>query len=808
MPDYLAPGVYVEETNYRDSSLTGVSTSTAAFVGPTAYGPTSGTPQLITCLADFTRIYGGFDQLTFSGPTATMPNYMALAVRAFFQEGGSLAYVSRLYAPATSKVQSHVATAILRNAAGTLTVAAAAPGPEANGTNVTFNFKLQPPSAEPPAAGTVMVSDVQDGPEGASAHGIYVMGANGQLYDKDGTAKGTFADLSSSHQLRTLVISGMTAQTPGSVESSFVTAQMTLNPDAADFARTTPDQPVVVSYVPANNQTMGHAANVAELLLHVPGLGSSLLDSLGRLQPNTDVPATVTLTAGTMASGGSGQTGTASYSGASSSWSVTARWPGAYGNASVQCTLRTGPNCLVSGTVKGVSDYDVLVPTGSTNASDAPSYLVRMQPDSSGRLQPVLYQGTTAVTIPTSGTLLQLVMDVVVTMPDAAGTTYTYSGLTWDPADPRSLSQTFFDNPQDPTIPIIVELPAGVAGDAVANAVLKLAPTKGSTLQQLLGKTLSTVSAPAPAILLPLKGGSDGVVPVSGDYDGSSSPDEKVGLVALEDVEDVAIVAAPGSTASYDSAKPANVVAITEALIAHCEKMKYRVAVLDSPPGLSVQNMLAYRQNFDSEYAAMYYPWVQVMDPTSNRVVNTPPSGFVAGIYARSDGQYGVEKAPANEVVRTAVGFEFTINKGQQEVLNPAGVNCFRVFPQTGKRLWGARSISSDVLWRYINVRRYFCYLEHSIDNGMQWAVFMDNGQQLWDNVRRTVESFLMTEWKNGRLMGGKPTDAYFVNCGFPATMTQNDLDNGRLVCEVGVSPVRPAEFVIFRVGQWLASAN
>ena len=179
----------------------------------------------------------------------------------------------------------------------------------------------------------------------------------------------------------------------------------------------------------------------------------------------------------------------------------------------------------------------------------------------------------------------------------------------------------------------------------------------------------------------------------------------------------------------------------------------------------------------------------------------------MAGIYARNDTEHAVFKSPANEVVRLAIDFEQRINKAQQDVLNPQGVNCFRYFPGHGFLLWGARTISDDPEWKYVSVRRYFAYLEHSIDRGTQWVVFENNGPQLWDNVRRTVEDFLFNEWKMGALLGDKPDQAYFVRCD-RSTMTQNDLDNGRLVCLIGVAVVKPAEFVIFRIGQWTAKTN
>ena len=231
--------------------------------------------------------------------------------------------------------------------------------------------------------------------------------------------------------------------------------------------------------------------------------------------------------------------------------------------------------------------------------------------------------------------------------------------------------------------------------------------------------------------------------------------------------------------------------------------MRYRIAVLDSAEGQTISEVRTCAR-VDSKHAALYYPWVTVLDPITRREINLPPSGFVAGIYARNDVERGVYKAPANEVVRLALGFETLLNKGQQEILNPEGVNCFRFFEGRGMRLWGARTISSDPEWKYVNVRRYFAYLERSVDKGTQWAVFEPNGEQLWANVRRTIEDFLLNEWQNGALLGDKPERAFFVRCD-RSTMTQNDLDNGRLVCLVGVAPLKPAEFVIFRIGQWTA---
>jgi phage tail sheath protein FI len=234
----------------------------------------------------------------------------------------------------------------------------------------------------------------------------------------------------------------------------------------------------------------------------------------------------------------------------------------------------------------------------------------------------------------------------------------------------------------------------------------------------------------------------------------------------------------------------------------------YRFAVLDVPRSKTASEAAAYRRNFDSKQAASYYPWVTVKNPSGkpNQAphLNLPPSGFICGIYARCDLERGVFKAPANEVVHSAVGLERLITQSEQETLNLAGVNCLRHFSGKGYRVWGARTAASDPEWKYVNVRRYFIYLEQSIDQGTQWAVFEPNAEPLWAKVRRAVSDFLIGEWRRGGLLGQKTEAAFFVRCD-RSTMTQSDINNGRLICLVGVAPIRPAEFVMFRIGQWTA---
>lgn len=305
---------------------------------------------------------------------------------------------------------------------------------------------------------------------------------------------------------------------------------------------------------------------------------------------------------------------------------------------------------------------------------------------------------------------------------------------------------------------------------------------------------------PAASVDFTLSGGSDGVEPSAGHYATALHP--------LEALEDIAMVGTPGAGLYSDAH---NIMA--GALIPHVEAPRaYRVAILESGPKMLDAEYQSLRSQIDSSYAALYVPWIVTPNPLAVSGANVspqvivPPTGFVAGIYARSDTETSVAKAPANEVVVGATGLERAIDLAGQQVLNPLGINCIRYFPEGGYRVWGARTVSSDAEWKYVNVRRYLVYLEHSIDTGTQWAVFEANGSALWARVVSAVDSFLNKEFTAGNLLGTTPADAYFVRCD-RTTMTQNDLDTGRLVCLIGVAVLKPAEFVIFRIGQMTANA-
>ena len=237
-------------------------------------------------------------------------------------------------------------------------------------------------------------------------------------------------------------------------------------------------------------------------------------------------------------------------------------------------------------------------------------------------------------------------------------------------------------------------------------------------------------------------------------------------------------------------------------MITNCEIVGDRLAILDPPPGLSPHQVTDWRvaqAGYDSAYATVYYPWLHVVDPSDGGLRTVPPSGHAAGIWARTDEARGVHAAPANETVRGAVALEIDLTHAEHELLNPNGINSIRSFPGRGIRVWGARTLSSDPEWRYVNVRRLVNYLEEFIAKGTRWVVLEPKDEDLWARIRRSVTAFLVDEWRRGALSGRTPAEAFYVTCD-RETNPAEAVDAGLVTCEVGVAPVKAAEFVIFRV--------
>jgi phage tail sheath protein FI len=371
------------------------------------------------------------------------------------------------------------------------------------------------------------------------------------------------------------------------------------------------------------------------------------------------------------------------------------------------------------------------------------------------------------------------------------------------PVDPTDATKITDPNRREPTI---LEVYDNLSADTSSIDFYQTVVNGSSSLVRVDQIDPTNIDRPADLPLGMLAGlgapgtGTPADVLAIADYTGRALPAlpdgtvHKTGLLGFEQVDEIAIVVAPDyhETATLD----------TE-LIAHCTQMRDRFAILHSRPGIdTLANINNIRPPQDTTFAAFYFPWIKVFNPLINQDSRIPPSGHIAGIYAKTDVERGVFKAPANEVVVGARSVEFQVTKREQDILNPRGVNCIRVFPARGIRVWGARTASTNTLWKYINVRRYFLYVGESIDEGTQWVVFEPNDEKLWARVKQTITQFLVTEWRNGALMGTKQQEAFFVKVD-RTTMTQSDIDNGRLICIIGLAVVKPAEFVIFRLAQF-----
>ena len=484
-----------------------------------------------------------------------------------------------------------------------------------------------------------------------------------------------------------------------------------------------------------------------------------------------------------------------------------ARWPGDAGEVHVRAEVLRSKNLAFDsggGVVqvkraRAGAVVEIIPAAGPIPVGNAPANLAQLavvQVDAAG-VQTFIRNA--AAVVPAATDIIQL-LELRVTVSVDAERTDVHNELGLHPAQKRYIGKILQrDDPEDE--------------DAVVWLDWDPEPPADPEPLFLPARLLAALQANASPRL---DGGDDGTMATDSDFAGrDADPDDAsmpaTGLTALGDIDDIAIVALPDSGDMVDVDTS---FATASALVAHAERLRYRIAVVDAPRQSSMNEIRDFRGRFDSKYAAMYHPWIEILDPTERasqgapqRRLLLPPSGFVTGIYARSDIERGVHKAPANEVVRGLTRFELNINKGRNDVLNPEGVNCLRFFEGRGNRVWGARTMSSDPEWKYVNVRRLFIYLEHTLDIGTQWAVFEPNNERLWANVRRMVEDFLLVLWRDGALLGEKPEQAYFVRCD-RSTMTQNDLDNGRMICLVGVAPVKPAEFVIFRVGQWTADVK
>lgn len=741
MSEYLAPGVFVEEVSFRSKSIEGVGTSVCGMVGPTRFGPVRGTPEVVTSYGEFEKVFGDPGSLQFKTETGDIivPNYSALAARAFFENSGKQLYFTRILAGGndTNAYGTGGSAAVAKSVAvvGNISFEARYPGSGGNldvqiiwqdqenlfRSRSFVNFDLIPNDAEgvisvkaiaevnftgtPDLAAdrfplkqlTALVKKTDDG-------FVFLADTKKEIVDKD--------DVKST--LTTELATGIRKDALATLAFEF--KQVWASAPAAGAAK--------------NNTS-------AELVLNTPGI------DLGKFLTLTPKPDSTKPLRGLLDAAGTG--------------------------------------------------FTVIVDDGDPDTDDnkvIPLAVFAAFPSSVKSLK--LQRDFSLIAIRRKKTLKE--PDGKIGMGE---TIYASPLLSLDEDESNFIGRVLQRDPQKKvdqlTLPLVSHATPGTSAADLFKDLYKLFNTGALNPADLLEE---------PRHIIALTGGSDGDFPLALDYAGESDEQGPTGFAALENVEDVSIVATPAAVID-----PSQHQAIAVEMEKHCVKMRYRFGLIDSPQDASLGEIQAFRDNFDNSRLALYAPWVIASDPTGMQdTVAVPPSGFIAGIYARTDVDRGVHKAPANTPVLGALRFSQDINKFQQELLNPKGINALRSFSGRGHQVWGGRTLSSDPEWKYVNVRRYFLYLERSIEKGSQWAVFEPNGERLWANLVTTVESFLFNEWKNGRLLGAQPAAAYFVRCD-RTTMSQNDLDNGRLVCEVGVAALTPAEFVVFRIGQKTADA-
>ena len=776
MPEYLSPGVYVEEVDAGPRPIAGVSTSTAGFVGVTARGPSTGKPVLVTNFLEFQNTFGGYQPEPDAATSAAWEGDAAeggrwwnfpLSVKGFFENGGQRLYVKRV-----------VPSGATASAAGS-------------------SLGLTSEVARDAAAGSTAV-DLR--------HLIGFAG-NGQAVEvwRGGGDTAVQTTTISSYAGTRVELADPLTQGVSASRGDFIRAVTTVREDSVRFTAASPG-----AWGSSVQVRVSPVAAASLSLQTDPGEGQSFVTRVAVEAPPNSSTVTVDAVSGLDPEGLPADV-----------WVVI-------GGSRYRVTV---------GVPQAPDTPESPGTPGAPQAAEAAETVVLTLVDAEHPLWPV---GTTVqrvrrATLAEGSTVrvtgaARLYPDAIIQI--GSGGAFLYRGVTSVNGDEitvdRALPANLFEN--DRLTLVEAEVTVGSAdarGDTVAErlANLRLLGNSPTSLVPAVNSRSQLIRAEAAGALvrlpedgeplliptgtiphgaegvpvggwLPLTDGDDGYGSLgAADFvgvDGGSGA--RTGIVALEDIDEVAICAVPGLWAG----------SVQSALVAHCEFMKDRFAVLDPRNGLSVEGIQEFREPFDTSYAALYYPWLVGLHPLSGAAVELPPSGHIAGIYARVDVERGVHKAPANTIIRgirSRDGLAQDITRRHQDLLNPKGINALRFFPGQGHRVWGARTLSADPAWRYINVRRLFLYLEESFDEGTQWVVFEPNGEPLWALVRQTVENFLGTVWRTGALAGTTPEEAFFVACD-RSTMTEDDLLNGRLICVVGVAPVHPAEFVIFRVQQ------
>jgi len=738
MSEYLAPGVFVEEVSFRAKSIEGVGTSVCGMVGPTRFGPIRGTPEVVTSYGEFEKIFGD------PKPLGLLKNGSTISVPNYTALSARAFFENggkQLY---MTRIVGGGNDTDAYGTGGSANVASAIAG------NGNINFVARHPGS---GGNLDLLVNWQD-KENLIRTRSYFSFAEIPL-----NAEGL---LTINEQTNTFEI---IALDDSLVPIKAITTLVKKTASGLSFLSDTK-----IEFIDDGETTVSSVSSDA----FGKGIGISELASLvfEFKQTLTNQPTGDKISEGTHCE-------------------LVLNNPL---DLSRFTDLDLGTKTIFRGIINAAgTEFSVaLDDENPTTLSDIPLAIFSLfsgavkslQLQRNFSLQVIRRKTTLSDPTGTPGTGEPIFVTPVLSL-DKTQPNYIQTQLARDPE--KKLDQL--------TIPMVCSVTDGATQEEIFTDLYELFELNSSVLTPVN-------KLKDPRHVITLSGGTDGDFPMAIDYAGETDDQGATGFSALENVEDVSIVATPAAT--IDKTRHQSIVVELEK---HCVKMRYRFGLVDSGEDMSLSEVQAFRDNFDNSRLALYSPWVVVADPTGEKeTISIPASGSMAGVYARTDVDRGVHKAPANTPVLGALRFSQTINKFQQELLNPRGINCLRSFSGRGHQVWGGRTLSSDPEWKYVNVRRYFLYLERSMEKGTQWAIFEPNGERLWANIVTTVEGFLFNEWKNGRLLGAKPSAAYFVRCD-RTTMSQNDLDNGRLVCEVGVAPLTPAEFVIFRIGQKTADA-
>lgn len=737
MPEYLYPGVYVEEIDTGNKPIEGVSTSTVGFLGIAERGPTKAT--LITSFGDYTRAFGRYVK-----DADGTDHYLAYAVEGFFQNGGKRCFVQRVAHndPVNGANSATRARAVLPN----LTLWATGPG--IMGNNIAY----------------------QIGDAGLDPNNLFKLTV---LYWA-GTPP---ADLASNPTM--VEVFDNLSSTPGA--GTFYESEINDVSNLIVIKQTAPARPVNNADGPNPNLQVGAIAGLT---------GASPLTDGGTLIL-TRGAARLTLTANTAA--GPIRTVANLISAVNADATVGAQASlDATGHLNILDPQNHG-NVTVGGTLAAAG-------AGNLGAFTHPN-AVRVN-NAGPALQ--LSHGSDGIN---PNQLVGSVGGLVSATPLAAGGTLILTS--------GAATITFTQGaPPAAPITLVLDLINAIDGDVTVGARASLDAGGHLNITDPLNRGNLTVAgtlaaagagnlgvfAPATARLSPADFEGFDPDPFAIPAFLGIAPVTKSGLLGLHDVDEISILNCPD-----EFYLGGNNFTIAGLLVDQCEKLKDRFAILQAPlaAGIPENN----NPSVNSKYAAYYYPWLKVINPLTSVPLLIPPGGHIAGIYARSDTNVGVHKDPANEVINNISELQLQTNDQTQAILNPKGVDVLRYFKGAGNLVWGGRTTSIDPDWKYINVRRLFIFVEKSILRGTQWVVFEINDEPLWARVRRSVGDFLTGLWRDGMLQGLKKEEAFFVKCD-RTTMTQADIDNGRLICLIGIAPVKPAEFVIFRVGQWYGGSS